>query len=222
MSAITVTPPRPGTPEFPVYAALKMKICKDLVNSEGSRLNGKWVFTARRLWRSLASDPDQGRVMDLYGRNIYHLRERLRKLNHGTIIELDGRGLRRAVQYAWREPIPRSTLHAFKQLRSGLGKDLPFALDVHAIIEEFGMGPFRAEEFMRTFQERLGGEGRASPRAAAPTDLARFLQARLKRLKRHGLVGSAPDGSLCLTRSGRTIGHWFELFVSAVDFPPDA
>lgn len=224
-------------PEFSLYAFIKLRIYQRINQAVrvGRPLTGELLepllkgISARRIHFQMTSRRQVANEMtkqfsDFFDMSSYYVRERLRSLNHGTVLRESGRGSRHAVNYEWNEPIDEKILASFQRMQDVLGGSLNFAPDVYRIEQEFGDAAFGMISLVRLFQEhrrrfvqrkwyRLSTSSPRAPR------LTQFLGGRIEDLVEAGLVeGALPEGPFRLTARGREAAHWFELFVFSVAY----
>lgn len=162
-------------------------------------------------------------MAELQGVTSHFCMQRLHDLNHATVVQAVGRGVRNAQVYQWSEPAPKGTLTSYRQLRDRLDQHVWLALDVHRISERFERQPFDLNQFSTWFQKlRNRVLERRQYRLTAETDPAEyshFLRQRHKTLLRLGML--EPHGHQTrITAVGEETAHWFELFAYSVDLAP--
>lgn len=211
-------------PEFPIYAALKYRLCQQL--AAGAR-SGPMRFTARRIVGMLTGPgPDRQSIdrlfTDLYPISSHAIRERLKALNSGTILQSTGRGLRNAVTYTWREPIPPGALRSFHEIQRRVGDEVHLAFDAYRLAEAFGVRDFSVRDYLRHFVARREVFARQRATSASRVDPAfiRFLMHRLASLQSRHLVVAVGPQTFRLSAAGEELAHWFELFAYSVDLAP--
>lgn len=221
----------PDLPEFSIYAFLKIGVYERALHA-GQGPDRPLVpafqaylerFSSRRLHTLMIAGSTDGKLhntqfTDFFDISSYFVRERMKNLNHGTVLQSKGRGLRGAVTYRWKEPLDASTFSSFLQLRATLDTRLPYAVDLWRIAEEFTEGSFTQDEFVRLFRRHR--DNFVSRRwyelvtrsASGSPEYTRFLLARLEGLAADGFIAKDGEGWR-LTEKGKQASHWFELFV---------
>ncbi len=227
-------------PEFSLYVAIKIYLYQRLIAvMRGAPQDGRMPqailggLSARKLCRIMSSrrrDPKNksDQFTDFFDTSTQFVRERLKSLNHGTVIDLRGHGLRNANLYAWNEPVTDSTISSFRALHQALGGRMNLALDLYRMAEHFPPATeIRVTDFVHLFRDyrKRFVERRwyqiSTTTQASSILFTRFLMGRLAELVRTGLLATDPSGTeLRFTARGLEAAHWFELFAYSASYAP--
>lgn len=218
-------PPRPSVadPEFPVYAALKLHLHDRLRKGHP----GLPPICARNVQALLERASREATGMaELHGVTSHFLRERLRNLNHGTVLLEVGPGLRDALMYLWKEPTNRGTIQSHAELQALMGEHVFLALDLSRMAQMFGTSPVKVETYFDYFQwlrRRIVGRpwSKLTKHNAAGPEFVHFLAQRVRLLVKKGWLIER-NGWMRLSPAGQAAAYWFDLFMHSVDYGPTA
>lgn len=210
--------PSPGQTDFDLYVALKLHVYERL-NKGGpaaARPDPRSGISSRRIHRLLTNHASNTCV-GLFGLTPYFVRERLRQLNHGTVLLRDGRGFRGSQMYRWNEAVEPWTMRAYQHLRRLLPSAPAAGLTLYRLREAFEGRSFGFDDYVRVFRRlrsRLVARRWYSIAAidADSPHFTRLLRRHLDELVRQGLVGALGEARLQLTPAGVEAAHWIELF----------
>lgn len=233
-ASITVRKPRryvsTDESEFAVYAALKLYVYERLARTfeRAVAANAVPILSVRRMHKLLSgrasrSPEPRPPFTEFFDISAHFIRERMKALNHGTVLQAVGRGLRGAVHYRWTEPLSEASGRSFRELQRALPRNTHFAPDLFRIFDSHGQERFSVEEFLsgfRALRSRLVARRWYDLNASGNRDAlqyTRFLENRLAEYVRLGLV-EAVDGRFRLSDRGMEAALWFEVFAYSAPF----
>lgn len=223
-------------PEFSLYVFVKLQVYQRVGQLAGGGPPGPRAvdsvlsgITARRIHslmtaRGRTLQQQRRQYTDFFDISSYFVRERLKSLNHGTILLENGRGLRHSIRYRWNEPIEERTLSDYGKMRALIGDHLSFGLDLYRIVDHFGTDPFALADVVQVFRdhrqrfiERRWYEISTRTPSRAP-QFTQFLLQRLGDLRAFGLLEADASGqSFRVAPRGLDVALIFELFAYSMN-----
>lgn len=209
----------PGEAEFPIYVALKLAQCERALRGGAGK-----TITARRTHMAIVGRrPSETAQAELFDTSSYFVRERLKNLNHGTVLKAREETGPLSQVYDWNEALNQGTLQSYRELRAVLGGRVHLALDVYRLSSEFGSRVFTVGDFVQWFKQRR--EGHLARRwyslstRKSSAIFGQFLHERLQQLVAMGLVAPVGRDGFQATRKAELAAHWLDLLLNSVDYP---